>query len=53
MIKAFTRMGIVFTLLLISNSLAESKTVGFDGGGPIPTCFPTPQNPCPNGGLQQ
>jgi hypothetical protein len=37
MIKAFAKIGIVFTLLLLSNNLAGEK-VGFDGPGPM--CIP-------------
>jgi hypothetical protein len=44
MIKTFVRAAIVFTLLFVSNSLAGSQTVGFDGGGPTPQC--SPNNGC-------
>ena len=41
MIKNIARIGLVFTALLLSNTLAAGRTAGFDGP-------PTPQ--CPNAG---
>ena len=47
MIRTLVRTGIVFTALLLSNNLAGGTTVRFDGGGPPPTCVPSPDGTCP------
>jgi hypothetical protein len=41
MIKNIARIAITFLTILLSNNLANSTPVGFDGGNPTPTCGPT------------
>ena len=35
--------------LVLSVGSAFPQSTKFDGGGPIPLCYPKPGEPCPNG----